>query len=372
MHKVLSLIFCCLTLTLQGESETSYFLDELQAVEEETELLPPSTPQQLIIADESDGPDSGNWYEKLRWWKEARTMYTEDIQLSLQEITLLQEEYDQKHKDIIEELERYSASLSIKRQAMIPLIDQALQSITKRQEAIAKEKTQNKKPVDPTEGPKLDEQAKLLNELKIDINDLNMLADRVKQSFDQVVPQQLSKAQNYDKEALEAYESIEHTLDDKKAHRSFELVENCHDNIVALIGFLRGPLWNFIDASWSKIKTLMPKVTTTLQTLESKGVSLKQPVDETDAIKKPLEKDTRTKDDANRPWWQKIWDAIVHFFSQAGSLIWYGISQPFRWVGSFFSTNTPSQKPDLNNIKKPSKEDVKPLSSPAESSQVNK
>jgi len=368
MRKVLSLILCGLSFSLHAESESSYFLDELQAAEEETELVPPTTPQQLIIADESDGPDSGNWYEKLRWWKEARSLYTEDIQQALQELTLLHEEYDQKHKELIDELERYSASLSIKRQAVIPLIDDTLQRISKRQEAIAKEKTQNKKPVDPQEGLKLDEQIKLLNELKSDVTDLNMLADRVKQSFEQVVPQQLTKAQNYEKEALEAYESIEHTLDDKKAHRSFEMVENCHDNIVALIGFLRGPLWNFIDASWAKIQILMPKVTATLQTLESKGVSLKPSVDESEAAKKQADIDKQAKEAAARPWWKKIWEALVQFFSRAGSLIWYGISKPFTFIGSFFSGSS-APKAEPKKGRKMVKEDAKQASFPLPSSQ---
>ena len=49
-----------------------------------------------VPQESDDEPDSGNWYEKLRWWKEAKRVYTEDVHDAMEQVRSLSASYDEK------------------------------------------------------------------------------------------------------------------------------------------------------------------------------------------------------------------------------------------------------------------------------------
>lgn len=309
---------------------------------------------QIILADESEEPDSGNWYEKLRWWKEAKALYTVDIRSAMDELEILNEEFESRKTEIFSALDTYSSSLPLKRQTAIHVIDDLLNDLVKRQEALAQERTRTQTRKSPDETSQLEEHQKLLNELKKEFEDFNALSQRIKQVFEVVIPAQMQSAQNFNAEALASYESIEQTLDDKKAHRLFNQVQNGLENIESISSYLKGPLWGFIDNAWQSSEQLMPKITKSITNLEDKGVVVRPlsveekaqmtRLEEERAIKKAQQEAAlkAAKEWAARPWWQKAYLSVGSFFSYLGSTLWYGITRPFSWFSG--STATPEKK----------------------------
>lgn len=315
-----------------------------------------STVPSFSLADDSEEPDSGNWYEKLRWWKAAKGLYTVDIRAALDELEVLQEEFETKKTEVLSSLDRYSADLPLKRQAAIHVIDDLLQDLTKRQEDLAQERTRTQDRKNPDETTTLEEHQKMLNELKKEFEDFNTLYQRLKQVFEVVIPAQIQNAQNYGDEALAAYEGIEQTLDDKKAHQLYNLVENNLENIQATSSYLRGPLWNFIDTAWTTSVSLMPKITKSISDLEDKGVVVR-PLSaqekeqmshlEEERKAKRAQKEVQLKAEKEwkaRPWWQKTYLSIGYAIARAGSLVWDWISRPFAWIAGLFSSRAPENK----------------------------
>ena len=352
MYRYLFILFIAV-MPLYGQ-----LIDELPG-QESNSMEPPETfvgESHIVLADESDEPDSGNWYEKLRWWKEAKWLYTIDIRNAIDQLEVLDEEYDLRKKTILSALDQYSASLPLKRQAAVHVIDGLLDDLLKRQEEIAQEQTRTQARKDQEESTELEEHQKLLGKLKSDFNDFNTMTQRLKQTFDVVVPKQVQAAQAFDMKALEAYESIEGTLDDKKAHKSFDEVENALENINALMAYLKGPLWIFIDKAWAKMQQIMPTITDRISELEDMGVVVRPLTAQEKTQMAQLEKERKerrarkaaerkaSKERMARSWWKKVFSGIGSFFVRIGSGIWYGVTRPFVWIGNLFSQAEPARK----------------------------
>ena len=340
-------------------------LDELP--QDTLSLEPPETfvgESRITLADESDEPDSGNWYEKLRWWKEAKWLYTIDIRNTMEQLNLFKEEYDEKQKEIFSRLGSYSQDLPLKRQAAVHVIDDLIADLEKRQEEIAQEQTRTQARQDTEETTELEEHKKMLDELKKQFNDFNTLTQRLKQVFEVVVPKQIKDCNDYDAKALEAYENIEQTLDDKKAHAYFDEVENSLENINELMSYLKGPLWLFVDRAWVMLQQVMPKITKSIDDLEEKGVVVRPLTPEEKAQMAQLEKarkERRARKAAERKaarermarsWWKKMFSAIGSFFVKIGSGTWYGVTRPFVWIGNLFTKAEPVKAPKPSELKK--------------------
>ncbi len=317
----------------------------------------------VALADDSEDPDSGNWYEKLRWWKEAKALYTVDIRSAMDELEVIYEELESKKNDILSALDSYSASLPLKRQAAIHVIDDLLNDLTKRQEALAQERTRTQTRKNPEETTELEDHQKMLNELKKEFEDFNTLYQRLKQVFEVVIPAQMQTAHNYSEEALAAYEGIEETLDDKKAHGLFNQVQNGLENIQAISMYLRESLWNFIDKAWNSSEQLMPKITKSITDLEEKGVVVRPLSAQEKAQMAKLEEERKAKRAQKEaelkaqkewealPWWQKAYMSVGYFFSKIGSVLWQGISKPFTWLAGLFTAQE-AEKPETGKAAK--------------------
>lgn len=317
---------------------------DIDKTESDEAFQDPDRPQAIIHADESDGPDSGNWFEKLKWWKEAKWLYTIDVTAAIGQLETISKDYKEKEKNILAALENYSSSLPIKRQTAEAFIDDLLATIQKRNEDLAQQQTKKQVRGMAKESAQLEENQKLLTQLKDNIKDFNIITQRLNQVFEQALVQQLAEAHQLDQKALIAYESIEKTLDDKIAQEKFNEVQNSHENIEAIIGYLEGPLNQFIGKAWEKAQQLMITIKTGIDELEKRGIIVKQMTAEEAAQAKLLEqkRDAEKKaaqEKAARPWWKNIIYSITSFFSN----IWDSIRQSFIWVSSFF-TASPAEK----------------------------
>ena len=310
----------------------------------------------IIHADESDGPDSGNWFEKLKWWKEAKWLYTIDITASMGQLETISKTYEEKEKKILEALETYSSSLPIKRQTAVAFIDDLIASLQKRNEELAQQQTKKQARGLPKESAELEENQKSLNQLKENIKDFNTVTQRLNQVFEQVLGQQMAETRELDQKAFVAYESIEKTLDDKVAQAKFNEVQNYHENILAVIDYLEGPLMLFIDKAWDKAQQLMPTINSSIAELEKRGIIVRQPTAEESEqakllAKKRADEKKAAEEQAARPWWKKILFYISSFFLSIGE----SISQFFSWIGSFFSGGAAPEKKAAKSSNVPTK-----------------
>ncbi len=325
----------------------------------------------IALADESDEPDSGNWYEKLKWWKEAKWTYTVDIQAAMEALEALGQTYETRKETILAQLADYSAALPVKRQIAEKEIDDLIEDMVRRQNEIAKEEPKKR---DESQSDELELQKKMLSELKEKFGQFNTLAKRIKQAFAEIVPKQLADAKAYDEKALNAYQSIEKILDDKKAEELYNEVENSLENIKAITNYLRNPLNAFLDRAWAKTQEIMPQITTGIQDLEEQGVAVRPLAPEEEGQMAAIEKQRveliaqqkaeaeAARKRAARPWYEKLFDAIGSFVST----VWSGITAPFKWLGGLFATKTPEKlikkTVEAKSVKKPA--EAKPAEAP--------
>jgi hypothetical protein len=348
---------------LDDESYESHDTGESESAPEMEAPQPSLSQPTIIYADESEGPDSGNWFEKLKWWKEAKWLYTIDIAASMAQLETISKGYEEKGKGILEGLEAYSSGLPFKRQTAVAFIDDLIANLQKRNEELAQQQTKKQARGMPKESADLEENQKLLNQLKDNIKDFNTLTQRLTQTFDQVVSQQMEEARNYDKKALSAYESIEKTLDDKIAQQRYNEVQNCQENILAVTDYLEGPLMQFVDKAWDKAQQLMPTIKNSIDELQKRGIIVRQPsAEESEQAKLLAQKKAQEKKAAEEyaalPWWMKIFVSISSFFST----IWSSISGFFSWMGSFFSSApSPEKKVPKPTVPSPAKQIAQPV-----------
>ena len=303
--------------------------------------------REVVLADESDGADSGNWYEKLKWWKEAKWTYTVDVIGAIEHLATIESSYNLRQDDMLAKVNAYIEALPIKTGEAEKEIDDLVEDMVRRQNEIAKEEA-NKR--DESQSDQLEQQKKMLTDLKEKFSHYNMLVKRIKKVFDEIVPRQLTDAKLYEKKALRAYKEIENILDDKKAELLFYEVENSLENIKAIANYLKNPLNAFLDKAWSKAQQVMPQITSTIQQLEVGGVIVRplssEEKEQMTAIEKQrLELKAQRADQAEAakklaalPWYQKLFSKVGSFFSS----LWSWGTSLFILIGSFFT-----RPPDL-------------------------
>ncbi len=297
-------------------------------------------------AEESeDEPDSGNWYEKLRWWKEAKRVYSEDVHDAMEQVRSLTSSYDEKKRGLSAQLDDYYRSIPVARLAAAPIINGLLEELKKELEPLSQEKSTPLKKEEKEKASLLEEQTKKLEGLKDDFEQFNTMVTRLHEAYDDVFTQQTRECDNYDERALESFERIEKVLDDEKARHYYDLIENSLENIRSIIQYLRGPFSLFIDQAWAKIQQLMPTIKTAITELDKQGIPVRVLTEkekaEREAAKKQKE-EARLKAEAEKkaeverqalPWWKKIFYAIGSFFAAIGRAFKGAVS----WIGGLFA-----------------------------------
>jgi hypothetical protein len=295
------------------------------------------------------GPDTGNWYEKLHWWREARQLYAIDIREAMEELKTIEQEYEGVRKAITEQISNAYASLPVNRTAAGPLIKSLLEDsggkIAKAEEEGA-QSTKQQTAEEKKELAQLQEQHTLLEKLTKDFDLQNTLADRLDEALNKVYPRQVALAHEYDEQALKNFENIEQVYDDKKAHGYYNVVENSLENIQANNAYLAGPLKSYVEQIKNRFAQGMPQLTKTIKALEDLGVEIRILTPEQKAQKEALlkkQEEDRLKAAAERKaaqdrekmsWWQKLIAGIKNFFSW----LWSSVS-------GLFTSSAPATKP---------------------------
>ncbi len=356
---LLSLSLLVLPLTLYGQygpyAQRGFNSFNQQDDPEVEDTNPTVTVPGAIIDEESEEPDSGNWYNKLHWWKEAKRVYTIDIHDAMEHVKSIERDYDERKKILLGAIETYYTSLPVKRGEAIPIIDSLLEDIKKRMEPVG-----DKQPTKEEQAQilQLQENQKTLTALRHDFDQFNTLVQRLNEAFNDVVPKEIKETQNYDEKALDYFERIEKVYDDQKAQGYYDIVENCLENIRAIIGYLIGPLQQFIDETWKKMQPLMPQIKSSIEDLEKKGIHVRvltelekqeqaaqEKAREAARLKALAEKKTAEERRA-MPWWKR-W---IYNLGDLIGYLWNSLKSLFSAVGSLFSgggkpVNAPPPKP---------------------------
>jgi len=290
---------------------------------------------------ESDEPDSGNWYEKLHWWKEAKRVYTIDIHDIMEQVKRTAQDFDEKKNVVFAKLNEAMGSIPVKPDVALGLIAGFLADIKKKRDQLTENLTEEQLKLIS----EWDEQEKALEGLKNDFEQLQTIQARLQESFD-LAAKQVKECENYEERALENFERIEKVLDDKKAHHYYDVVENSLENIRALSQYLIGPLQIYIDNIAGRAEQLVPKVKKAIQDLEAQGILVRVLTEkekaEAEALAKKRE-ETRLKAEAQKKaaeewktksWWRKLLYYIGAFFSSIATAIKTSIQS----LGSLFSS----------------------------------
>lgn len=308
----------------------------------------------------NDEPDSGNWYEKLQWWKKAKPAY-EIIQGKIAQIKSLTEAFLDRRTSIKKELDSFYNSLRIRQKTTQEMIDKALEELKELQEqqqAGVEELSAEQR----AQQIELADKQKNLEQLKTDIDMLASLSTRVEEA-EGVLSEQLKKAERFEERALESFEQIENVLDDQKAKQLYDTIENSAENIQALIAYIEGPLRGYLEQSAARMTQLMPKIKAQVENLEKHGISLrvlteeerkkeeelkkKHALEEEARVREQKAKKAQAEQEKAMSWWQKLWNSIA----TAVSSFWNAVKNFF---GSFFASRQEEEKV-------PGKERLKPV-----------
>lgn len=220
-------------------------------------------------AENSEEPDSGNWYEKLHWWKEAKRVYTIDIHDAMEELKKIMQDYEEKKKTTYAQIESVIASLPVTPSVAEPRINTELADVRKQRDQLLENTAQDNRMA----LSHIEDLEKTLEALKADFQNIATLQSRAKEAFE-MYAKSIKDCENYEERALDYFERIEKVLDDKKAHDYYDMVENSLDNIKAIMEYLSGPLLIYIDQVAGQVQILAPKAKKTVEDLEKKVSSL--------------------------------------------------------------------------------------------------
>lgn len=306
------------------------------------QYMPKETDGSYIVENDEE-PDAGNWYEKLQWWKEAKRVYTVDIHDAMEQLKTVSEQYADRKKNVLDHIDKGLALLPISIEAAQPLIEKHLADLKTKRELFADAQTQEQRMA----LSEIDEDEKALQTVKEDFSHLATLVSQMREAFD-VFAKQEKECENYEERALEYFERIEKTLDDKKAHHYYDIVENSLENIQSIIHYFIGPLNLFLDDALTRFDALIPKIKKGLADLEKRDIRIKFLTDKEKAEEAELEKKRqamRLKAEAQKKaqeawqkmaWYQKIFSLIGSFFGW----LWSLVTGLFSAVAGIFSSKT--------------------------------
>lgn len=261
-----------------------------------------------------DEKNKGNWYEKLNWWRKSKPKY-ESLAKLINAIKINKKDIEDKHKKIVSKFESLINNLNIDINLFVKKIETKISELDK---LIETEYLEN-------ESDQLNSTNNLKNtlqKLKLDFQALILIKKNLDQSISENLTNQLQEAENYEENALNSFEKIEHVLDDKKARTLYETIENANDNILVIKNYITGPFQNYINESEIKLNQLETNIEKIVKDLEAKDIYLRELTPE--EIKKKEEQELLKKEQENQakekqkkveaPKSQSWYQAIINFF----------------------------------------------------------
>ncbi|MBA3752162.1 hypothetical protein H0X06_05235 [Candidatus Dependentiae bacterium] len=288
--------------------------------------LPPQSQLKDGNFESSDDSSSGNWYEKLHWWREAKRLYTSDIQAAIEQLKAIAKSYEEKKKAFFTQLETSLKTLSVPAPQAVPRIKLLLQELAAKKEQ------------EPDESETITENSKKLEAVHQAFEQLSVLSRRLEDAYNKVLISQIKMGEQYEEKALENFEKIENVFDDQKAHGYYLIVENSLENLKAVITYLTGPLYSFTEQVGMRVLQTIPRIKASVEALEKEGIYVRILSEAENAQRAAAERKTeeaRAQREAAKkaealkkatPWWRAIVGSITSFFSN----LWESIMSLFR------------------------------------------
>lgn len=244
--------------------------------------------------------DTGNWYEKLQWWKKAKPLY-ESVKERNAEVQAVKAGLIKSQKKLVDVISDFYKRARINKSETLNTINKLIESYSDfKDEAIL-----NK-----------------LEKLKSGLEEILHIDKQAKESG-RIIDQQSSMGEHYQEKALQSFEDIEAVYDDKKARSYYEIIENCRDNLELVLNYLNHDLRLFLNTVLGKVQTLSESVEQTIEYLERENIEIKyftpeeKEAKEKARLEEEKEKAHQKKLELeelaikNRPWWKKVMDYII-------------------------------------------------------------
>lgn len=288
-----------------------------------------SSSKAKIVLDQSD---SGNWYEKLHWWKKAKPKYDEIVH-SVSKVKTLQKELINKRSQFYSEFDKMFQELAIDKEAILKELNGLIDKYNLQLEEDFEEDDEAQK----KEVTKLIEKKKVVEQLLRDFQVLFGLKDRLDEATLDILIDQVQLVDSYQEKALDNFEKIENVLDDKKARDLYESIENANENIKAIENYFDGALRIFINEVIAKSRQLMINISHSITELKSFGIYLserekKEALELAEKEEKEAEKSKKEKGEIEEVEGFSLWQKIKNFFIYLAQIIWNIIKFPFAFI----------------------------------------
>lgn len=217
-----------------------------------------------------DVSQTGNWYEKLHWFKQAKISYDRITQV-VQEIKSIQSELEKKRDPFNKMVSGFLTSEKIDKDALSQSIQNGLAQLNK---AISDE------PIDVEEEKTaafmtLENQKKLIETVQRQSEIFFTFRDRFVEAVEKILPAQGALAAQYEERALSDFETIEEIFDDKKARNLYESIDAALQTVVAIKDYLDGALRQYLNQATGQLNQLMPELKKNLEQLQEDGIYLR-------------------------------------------------------------------------------------------------
>lgn len=278
----------------------------------------------FLISQDSDQGNVGNWYEKLHWWKKAKPKYQELV-ASVKRIKKYKKEFTAKHSVIISTIHSLIDSLKVDNTQLIGKINYYISDMDAKIEESYNEGNEDAEAIE-----QLSENKKNLEKLKQDFKLLDDLGAKVNEAVEDVLANQIQRAEDYEEQAMNKLEQLENVLDDKKAKSFYEEIQNHAENILSIEDYIQGPLKGYLNQSSIRLNQLTHEIKNLVLELEHKKIYISDiiPEPEEQLVIEESVKEPVIKDEVPRSLFSKIGSFFYYIFDS----IWRIITFPFRWL----------------------------------------
>jgi len=240
---------------------------------EQTKNLPKDVSDDDLSFGLTPDDNRGNWFEKRKIARQAEQLY-EDIRLKVIKLQQYEQPALQKRDEADANVENFFASTGVTHgeleKAAQHLIDMfAIERAEKTQ--LTEEERELLKQAETN--------ASALDTFKTQLDTLKALDKTVAEAFSRVL-QQTNQGLKFEQEAWEFIEQIHKIADHTKAETLLAEIKARKASLEDSISYLDSKLLPAMDAVIAKTKSTIDDITTSLKSLEDKGISLKQTVED--------------------------------------------------------------------------------------------
>jgi hypothetical protein len=278
----------------------------------------------LLISQDIDQGNSGNWYEKLHWWKKAKPKYQELV-ASVKRIKKFKKEFATKQSIINSTIHDLIDSLKIDNKQLMGKINNYISEMDEKIEESYNEGVEDANVIE-----QFSENKKNLERLKQDFRLLDDLGSKVNEAIEDILASQIERAEDYEEQAMNKLIQLENVLDDKKAKNFYEEIQNKAENIISIEDYIQGPLKGYLNQSSIRLNQLTHEIKNLVLDLENQKIYISDVVPEPE--EEPIVEESKKKPVVKEEISTSIFSKISSFFFKIFSTIWNIITYPFKWL----------------------------------------